>query len=530
MGLRLTARVNVTSRVVRRLAQVQRELIGRGGLDRTLRITMAKEKPSRLQTAIMLAADGKGVPPELLSDEEVTRFFGCERSLLGLCRPVIVVIVAGIRGGKTMLAANAIVNSGMVADPTGKMYPQQTLRAVLVAPVQNAAHAAFQQIDGAIVRTSGLRAMLVDEPRLHPSPLFRMKRRDGRRLDIEVAAANAGGLNMRSGYLAGFVLDEVAFFREEGTGAAVNAEEIFKAAAPRLLPGAQGWLISSPYGPRGLMWDMYNRHFGKPGRTLVVRAPTLDLFPGADRDMIAAQREESPDLVAREFEAEWIDADTAFFLGATIDAAIRTDPVEIPPQGGCRYTAAMDQAMRQNAWTLVVARDKRGPTDAMAHVEVALAREWIGTQSQPLDSKVVLAEMKELVKPYGITRINCDQYAIDPLKSVALEVGLSLKEHQSTRELKLEMFRYVDTLLRAGKLDLPPVAAVERDLRATRQKASTNGVYVDLPHTSDGRHCDYASSVALAVWCFASRRGGGDGMMRAMRALIAQGGPGTLLD
>ena len=82
---------------------------------------------------------------------------------------------------------------------------------------------------------------------------------------------------MRSGWMAGFVLDEAALFGEASAGAAVNAEEIIQAAETRILPGGQGWVVSSPYGPTGLLYNLYTKHWGKPGRVLVVRAPTLAL-------------------------------------------------------------------------------------------------------------------------------------------------------------------------------------------------------------------------------------------------------------
>ncbi len=385
---------------LRRLADVQRELLARGGLARTFGIT-AGVLPSPLQTAILRAADGRPVGPEL-SDEEVERYFGCDRRLLGALRPSLVVIAAGVRGGKSLIASNAAVNSGMVADMASKMRPHQVARVVIVAPRLKNGIETFRHVVGCLETSPGLRSMLIDEPRWSPSPLLRLRRPDGRRVDIEIVAADEGGLSVRSGWLAGFVLDEAALFGESGSGAAVNAEAILHAAETRLLPGGQGWVISSPYGPRGLLWSLYNEHFGKPGRTLVVRAPTLALNPSFDREMIEAERRDRPDVAAREYDAEWIDADSAFYEGALIEACTRAEPLELPPQPGSRYLAAMDPATRGNAWTLTVARDRRTTSDAVADVEIALAREWIGSRSHPLDPGKVLEEIKGIIEPYGL--------------------------------------------------------------------------------------------------------------------------------
>jgi hypothetical protein len=510
----------------RRNVGAQRELLRRGGLARTLRLTVPVD-PSRLQLAIELAADGILIPQDLLSDEEVEKYFGCDRVKLALCRPVIVVIVAGVRGGKTMLASNAAIHSAMVAECDEKLLPQQLARVAIVGPRKRNAEAAFEQVTGALHYSSGLRSMLVSEPVTSPTHLVKLRRPDGRRVNIEIAAADQGGLSVRSGYLAGFVLDEVALLGESGAGDAVNAEEVYHAAETRLLPRAQGWVISSPYGPRGLLYQLFSDHFGKPGRVLVVRAPTLALNPTFDPELVEAVRRENPDVAAREYDAEWVDADSAFFEGLLIDSAARSLPLEHLPAGGARYIATMDQAMRGNAWTLVVARDKRKPSDAVAEIEVALAREWVGSRAKPLDSKVVLEAIKEVIAPFGLRAVNCDSYAIDPLKTVATGVGLVLREHNTTGELTLERYRSVDSLLRQSRLELPPHDGVKRDLRAVRKKASAKGITVDLPTTSDGRHCDFAPSVALAVWLLARRSGGG-GMIRAMSALQQRGGPGSL--
>jgi hypothetical protein len=513
---------------LRRLVDIQRELLRRGGLERCFRLTVPST-PSRLQRAILMAADGRPVPPDVLDDGEVERYFGCDRSRLGLCRPVLVAIIAGVRGGKSLLASVAATNSSMVAD-TARLLPQQLARTIIVAPKIKNAKETFRHSLGGLLYSPGLRSCMVAEPIEAPTPLFRLKRPDGRRIDIEIVAADQGGLGVRSGWLSGFVLEEAALFGESGEGAAVNAEDILHAAETRLLPRGQGWIISSPYGPQGLLWSLYNTHFGKPGRTLVVHAPTRALNPSIPEEEIEAVRLDRPDVAAREYDAEWIDADTAFFEGTTIDACTRADPLERPPQPGSRYIATMDQATRGNAWTLTIARDKRGPTDAIAFVEIGLAREWVGSRAKPLSPKMVLAEIRDIIAPYGLRGVNCDAWAIDPLKAIAVELGLVLREHEFSSEDKTEVYRSTDSLLRQSRLELPPHAGVTRDLRSVRRKASAKGVTVHLPTTSDGRHCDFAPSVSLATWLLGSRRKGGDPMSRAMRAVQQRGGPSSLLD
>jgi hypothetical protein len=170
-------------------------------------------------------------------------------------------------------------------------------------------------------------------------------------VEIVVVAAHRGGLSVRNRWLVGVVLEEVASFGSEATGAVVNAEAILQAGETRLLPGCQAWLISSPYGPVGLLWELYKSHFGKPSSTLVIHAPTRALNPGFPQERIDEIAREDPDTAAREYGAEWIDADSAFLSATIVDRAMRREPLVRP---GRAMVAAMDPATRGNAWTLAV--------------------------------------------------------------------------------------------------------------------------------------------------------------------------------
>lgn len=478
------------------LVMGQREALRRGELERILRYPFGIN-PSGLQTGIMRAADGRPVG-DALTDEETVRFFGCEKSKIGLVKPVLVVIIAGVRSGKSLLAGVASVARAMTAK-MDHLKPHLIPKVRIVCPKSENAKETFRHILGAISESPGLRSCLEGEPKWSPHPSLMIRRFDGRRVEISIAAADSGGLSMRSVNLAGFVLDEAAMFGEESTGAAVSAEAILQAAETRLLPGGQGWIVSSPFGPTGLLYDLYNRHWGKPGETLVIKAPTQAMNPWFPKETIARVRLEKPDVAAREFDAEWVDKDTAFFEGLLVDAAVRAD-VEVAPQSGSRYLASMDAAMRRNAWTVIVARDTRDKGEKIAKIEIAFAHEWIGTTAQPLDPKDVFTDMKAKLAPYGINTVNCDAYAIDPLRSVAKTVGIRLNEHTFRGPQKTEVYRAVDSLLRQHRLELPPIAAVARDLKAIRRRATAGAVLPHLPLTSDGRHCDYAPAVSLAVW------------------------------
>lgn len=505
------------------LLSAERECLRRGQLEQVLRYPF-NTKPSNLQVAILRAADGRGIG-DALTDEETARYFGCEKSAIGLSMPLLVVIVAGIRSGKSLLAGVASVARAMTADMS--LLKKHLIPKVrIVCPRAENAIETFRHILGAVEESPGLRSCLREAPKWSPHPSLTLRRFDGRFVQISVGAADSGGLSMRSGWMAGFVLDEAALFGEASAGAAVNAEEIIQAAETRILPGGQGWVVSSPYGPTGLLYNLYTKHWGKPGRVLVVRAPTLAMNPSFDKSLVEAIRQEKPDVAAREYDAEWVDADSAFFEGLLVDAATRKE-VDVPPQEGSRYIAAMDAGTRGNAWTLVILRDVRGREDRIARLEISYAYEWIGSRMNPLDPADVFKRMKEKLDPYGIITVNCDAYALDPLRSVAKSVGLRLNEHTFRGEQKTEVYRAVDALLRQGRLELPPIAAVTRDLKAIRRRASSGQILPFLPTTSDGRHCDFAPAISLGVWLLSGYSFSHE-LVAAMKSLEDNGGPEEL--
>jgi hypothetical protein len=447
---------------------------------------------SPLQLGVTRAADGVALGDEL-TDAQVLAHFGCERSKLGLVAPVIVVIVAGVRAGKSLLAACAAVKGCLTAD-LSKLKKHEIARFAIVAPTVDNATATFRLLVGSVQSSALLRRLIEGEP---TSDTLMLRRPDGRVVEIVVVAASRGAVTLRSRWLVGFVLDEVALFGSEPSGAAVNSEELLRAAETRLVPGAQGWLISSPFGPTGLLYQLYQEHFGKPGRYLVVHAPTTAMNPSFDPKTVEAIRERQPDVAAREYDASWVDAATAFFNGQAITRAMRASPDVLPSEPGHRYVCVIDPATRSNAWTMAIATQRSTGTGKKACV--VLAKQWQGSKTSPLSPRAVLREMASDLRPYHVDVVWSDQASGDALRDLAAEIGLTLVVEPSTQSSKIAMYSNLETLLASGNVELPPLAIVKQDLLGVRRHIGRNGVSVELERTADGRHSDFAPSIAGAV-------------------------------
>jgi len=448
---------------------------------------------SPLQRAITRAADGLQLG-EGLSDSEVRAHFGCERSQIGLCMPVLVAVIAGVRSGKSFLAACAAVKAYLTADLSA-LKPHEIARFAIVAPTVDNASATFRLLVGSVMASPVLSRMVVGEP---SADTLTMRRPDGRVVEIVVVAASRGAITLRSRWLVGFCLDEVSLFGTESTGAVVNAEELLHGGETRLVRGGQGWLTASPYGPSGLLHALWLAHFGKPGRVLVVHAPTSAMNPAFPLAQIEAIRARAPDVASREYDAAWVDADSAFLDGVLVDQAVRREPLEEPRIPGAVYCASMDPATRGNGWALIIARAEQ-LSENLVRVVVAVAREWKGNRLAPLDPDATLAEIANVLREYGLSDVACDGWAVDALASIGRVHGIELLPRTTTAPQAYEAWDGVRTLLSQKRLILAPHPLLVQDLKGLRKRATASALRVELPHTADGRHADLGAALQLAV-------------------------------
>jgi hypothetical protein len=398
-----------------------------------------------------------------------------------------VVLICGVRSGKSFFAVCGATRDILNADCSA-LRPHEIARHVIVAPNTDAATATFRLFCGMWGDSPPLKALIIGEP---TTDTLTIRRPDGRIFEVTVVAASRGAVTVRNRWLAGFTYEEASGFGVEATGAAVNAEELLRAGQTRLLPRTQGRIITSPYGQQGLVWRLYREHFGSPGRVLVVHAATRAMNPSFPQATIDEIRARDPDGAAREYDAAWVDPESAFFDSETLRCARREAPLERAAQQGVQYVAAWDAATRGNRWTLAVAHEENG------RVIVDLVREWRGSKTAPLSPKIVIGEVAAVLRPFRVRSVYVDQWSVDALRDQAGAVGLGLIE--CAKDITDAGYRELHTRLGNASAELPPHDVLEQDLRGVRKRVTPTGVRIELPRTADGRHCDYAPAVALAV-------------------------------
>lgn len=195
--------------------------------------------PSPLAAAIMDAADGRAVTT--IDDAMARRHFGCELAEIPRRAPSSVAVRAGRGGGKSsqLLAPKILHAAWTVRVP--ELARGEDCFALIVAPTLDGAGQTFAFVRGIVESSPRLRAALVDEPLAES---LRLRRPDGNVCCIRTFAATRGGTQLRSRTLVCVVFDEAAFFRD--SSAVVNDRELYRAVMPRLVPGAQAWLVTTP--------------------------------------------------------------------------------------------------------------------------------------------------------------------------------------------------------------------------------------------------------------------------------------------
>ncbi len=107
--------------------------------------------------------------------------------------------------------------------------------------------------------------------------------------------------------------------------------------------------------------------------------------------------------------------------------------------------------------------------------------------------------MLPLLQAYRCERsVRTDQYAAPPLIEIALSKGIGLSQITITTANKYKLYSSIGVRLDNEYLKLPRNEAMRSDiLNVKKRVAGTGGFKVVLPETNDGRHCDYAATLAI---------------------------------
>ncbi|MFH1016694.1 MAG: hypothetical protein V1798_00765 [Pseudomonadota bacterium] len=282
------------------------------------------------------------------------------------------------------------------------------------------------------------------------------------------------------------ILDEVAFFAQEGPKA---DELIYNAIRPGQAQfGHEGkvLLISSPLSKDGLLYSFYQEGPEIPGR-LTVRASTMLMNPSVPAEFIAEERARNPESAAREYDAEFCERIQGIFTEPLVEQAM---------------TLAEDN-LRNQRWQYVGALDASGlhgrdrTAFAVAHREddgvvvLDYSRTWgAGNPDE------VYREIGQAARIYGVFTVWIDRYAHGFVASLLQGQGLTAE----IRPAATSAFLTLKSLMLGGKVRLPMNPDLKRGLLRTQLAISRGGHPTIFRERDSEGHGDLADSCATACW------------------------------
>lgn len=443
--------------------------------------------------AFRVLFDGEEPGDFVYVDEQPTvrALFGAASTVPPQAREVIA-IVKGARIGGSRFSALRALHLALTIDLT-TLAPGEDAFVLFVAPDMRLARQTMRYALGAVRADPKLRGMVEGEPSRDGFSIRR--RRGGPRVTFECLPATRGGSAVRARSIVCAVLSEAAFFRDRDS--VVNDAELFRAIAPRVLPGGQTILESTPWLEGGLLYDLYRDNWGDPTTALVCHAPTLLMRPDPrTKAIVDAERRRDPDNAAREHDAIFIGGDASVFFDAVSLRAAIVDGR--PPVTYARPTwrsgAGADLALVSDSSALAIVA-----YDGEACFELLRIEEKRPAKGAPLKLSEVVRSFAASLRSHGLSSVTADGHVREPAREYAALEKISIVAAPEGQTGKYETYVALREAFREGRISIPDDARLLAQLRAiVARPRPGGGVAISSPRTRAG-HGDAVSALVLAV-------------------------------
>ncbi|MBK8995029.1 MAG: hypothetical protein IPM35_04660 [Myxococcales bacterium] len=438
-------------------------------------------------------------------DREVARaMFGPVSEVSESARAVLAV-VKGRDGGFTRMFAQRLLHLALTL-PLGSVDPAEVPFALFLGP--KVRHGRIG------LRFARLEARKVPGVRVESESRdgFTLIREDGRRVRLEVASAQRGGDSGRGVPIVAALLDESAFFRD--AAGAVNDADVFAALVPRLLPGGQVGIVSTPWSESGLLWELFRSNHGAPRTALAAHCPTpLMRDDPATLSMIGRERERDPENARREFDGEFMLAGGGqFFTHDELREARDASGAlgALPEPGRAVFVGADPALVSDAAAAVVVHRDGAGV------LRVADLLELRPERGRPLALDYVVSKFAGLALRHGARSVTSDAHMLSEVRRHAQPFAVRVSAIPGGSTGKQRVYQHARDLVRAGRVRFPPgcerLVAQLSDVVA--RPTSGGGLSITSPRRS-GSHGDLVSALVAALW---AAKVGGDSVDRVLLA------------
>jgi hypothetical protein len=310
---------------------------------------------------------------------------------------------------------------------------------------------------------------------------------------IEVVTASYKAVRGRTVLAA--LCDEIAFWHSEETSSNPD-KEIIAALEPAMatIPNALLLGASSPHAKRGVLWEQYDRWFGKEGGPLVWQADTRTMNPTVEQEYVDRKYEEDPYNAAAEIGAQFRSDVDIFISREALDEVVMRDVHEIPPQRGVKYFAFVDPS----------GGSSDSMTLAIGHVDPATKRgvlDAIRERRPPFSPESVVGEFVTLLKTYWVTRVRGDHYAGDWPRERFRIKGV---HYDVSKKRKSDLYLAFLPILNAGRTELLDEPRLYNQLLGLERRLIRGGRET-IDHQK-GAHDDVANVTAGLMDLMLSKR------------------------
>ncbi len=394
-----------------------------------------------------------------------------------------VVAVCGARSGKSYILIALRLLHGMLVRDLSTMAPGQKAVALVIARNDKLRREVLNYAIGAVQSKHELAEMLEGAPTTDGFGL----RRGEHVVRFEPAVATAGGYGGRGRSLTDFAMDECAFLPDESHS--VNDEEVFRGGAPRVLPGGQTIVASTPMGEVGLLHRLWRE---RAASDIVIHAPTL-LMNSTPATRLYVEREmaRDPDNARREFGAEFMTGGTSLlFEGRALTESCVNEDFELG--NGDEVAAGADFGFRSNTAAIIVVALRAG----ILHVFEGLEHVGIGGPPKPSDTaKAFRFYLRGRCTYYMVAQTYAD--TIDDV------VGMEAAYAQAPVSEEIAYMR-ARMLFREGRVRIHGSAFRQKLVAQLREvqgrPTSGGGMTIVHPKWQKGGHSPLVTALVFALW------------------------------
>jgi hypothetical protein len=297
---------------------------------------------------------------------------------------------------------------------------------------------------------------------------------------VTILCCACSSISLRGMAVVAAILDEVSFMRNEQTSVHCD-EEVLAALRPAMITFPESKLIkiTTPHAKRGVVWNEYRRRaeLNYP----VWQLSTTEMNPTVSAELLEQERERSLESFKREFLAEFTDNVASWIEPEVLDACIVQGRKELPRVSNVTYAAAVDPAFKQSDFGLAI-------THRTSEGLIVLDRvaRWTGSKKAPLGFERVCREIANILREYGIDKVQGDQYAAAAIQQEFLKLGVSYKEVTFNRQTRPQLFNNLKHLLVQRKIELLDEPELLRQLRSLEEyRVADGGTDIRPDHGKD---------------------------------------------